>query len=90
MTTRRLDLLFLMLIRPLSRLLQLHLSSPPKRAMSSTVLKDLATAITKLTPLVLAEAWDNVGVMVEAPEPRRVDGVQKIVTCIDCESYICF
>ncbi|BGP03342.1 UPF0135 protein [Rhodotorula toruloides ATCC 204091] len=62
--------------------------------MPSPTLTHLQTALAKLTPLELAEsAWDNVGLMAEAPEAR--DGklaegeARKVYLCIDLTTAVC-
>ncbi|BGP27527.1 NGG1p interacting factor 3, NIF3 [Rhodotorula toruloides] len=62
--------------------------------MPSPTLAHLQTALQKLTPLELAEsAWDNVGLMAEAPEPRDgklADGeARKVYLCIDLTTAVC-
>ncbi|GAA5820227.1 hypothetical protein JCM3770_006068 [Rhodotorula araucariae] len=59
-----------------------------------STLGHLHAAVSQLTPLSLAEsAWDNVGVMVEAPQPR--DGrlaqgtPRRVATCIDLTTAVC-
>ncbi|GAA5912330.1 hypothetical protein JCM6882_002562 [Rhodosporidiobolus microsporus] len=58
-----------------------------------STLTHLSEAVQRLTPLALAErSWDNVGVMVEAPEPRD-DRLQKgdkrrVVLCIDMTTAV--
>ncbi|KAL8278853.1 hypothetical protein RQP46_008724 [Phenoliferia psychrophenolica] len=71
-----------------------------RRVMSSTsssllryanpTLNHLAAAVEVLTPLSLAEsAWDNVGLMVEAPKPRLVSqGPKRVVCCIDLTTAV--
>lgn len=47
-------------------------------------LPHLSAAVQKLTPLSLADkSWDNVGLLVEAPFPKKIDGVRKVFACID-------
>ncbi|GAA6039366.1 hypothetical protein JCM8097_002818 [Rhodosporidiobolus ruineniae] len=51
-----------------------------------STLSHLKSAVERLTPLDLAErSWDNVGVMVEAPEPKEIPAGEKkqVVLCID-------
>lgn len=53
---------------------------------SCTTLPHLREAVEQLTPLSLAEkSWDNVGLLVEAPIPKKIDGAKTIFTCIDRE-----
>ncbi|GAA5905651.1 hypothetical protein JCM8208_005795 [Rhodotorula glutinis] len=58
-----------------------------------STLSHLEPAIERLTPLSLAEtAWDNVGIMVDAPEPRNAangSNKRRIVTCIDLTTAVC-
>lgn len=49
-------------------------------------LTHLSAAVDKLVPLSLAErSWDNVGLLVEAPKEREVEGKKSVMCCIDCE-----
>ena len=68
-------------------LLRRAMSSSPLPRYANPTLNHLAIAIEVLTPLSLAEAaWDNVGLMVEAPKPRAVtSGPKRVVCCIDCK-----
>lgn len=64
-------------------------SSSIPHNMASPTLMHLKAALDKLTPLELAEsAWDNVGLMAEAPEPRDeklAEGeARRVYLCIDC------
>ncbi|GAA6002671.1 uncharacterized protein JCM10292_002960 [Rhodotorula paludigena] len=57
-------------------------------------LAHLEAAVQRLTPLSLAErSWDNVGVMVQAPEPRdhalETGQRRRVVTCIDLTTAVC-
>jgi hypothetical protein len=61
-----------------------------RRSMST--LTHLKEAVSRLTPLSLAEkSWDNVGLLIEAPYSRdeklQGDSKRKIVLCIDCSSF---
>lgn len=48
-------------------------------------LHHLQAAIQTLTPLSLAEnSWDNVGTIAEAPFPRVIQGIKRVVCCVDC------
>lgn len=59
------------------------MSTAPTRAPA---LEHLATAVEELVPLCLAErSWDNVGLLVEAPAERNVEGKRSVMCCIDCE-----
>ncbi|BGP58137.1 hypothetical protein JCM8202_006161 [Rhodotorula sphaerocarpa] len=52
-------------------------------------LAHLERAVERLTPLSLAErAWDNVGIMVEAPTVRT-DSKRRIVLCNDLTTQVC-
>jgi len=57
------------------------------RLAAMSTLSHLQPALDRLTPLSLAEtAWDNVGVMVDAPEPRDAktgSNKRRVLTCID-------
>ncbi|KAK4704219.1 hypothetical protein P7C70_g1991, partial [Phenoliferia sp. Uapishka_3] len=57
---------------------------------TNPTLSHLASAIDILTPLSLAEsAWDNVGIMVEAPKPRAIAaGPKRVVCCIDLTTAV--
>ncbi|GAA5878124.1 hypothetical protein JCM16303_002854 [Sporobolomyces ruberrimus] len=50
-----------------------------------STLSHLTAAVSKLTPLSLAEtSWDNVGLLVEPPKPRQTSsGKRSIYLCID-------
>ncbi|GAA6021507.1 hypothetical protein JCM10207_005784 [Rhodosporidiobolus poonsookiae] len=59
-----------------------------------STLSHLNEAVQRLTPLQLAErSWDNVGIMVEAPEPRDTrlasGDKRKVVLCIDLTTPVC-
>ncbi|KAK4053634.1 hypothetical protein OIO90_003873 [Microbotryomycetes sp. JL221] len=61
-------------------------------AQKSPVLRALERAVDKLTPLALADtSWDNVGLMIEAPFPRKLEQGQKgrVVLCIDLTTQVC-
>ncbi|GAA5989948.1 hypothetical protein JCM10908_002391 [Rhodotorula pacifica] len=60
-------------------------------ASSSDHFARLQQAVQTLTPLSLAEsAWDNVGVMVEAPSlAEGEDKRRKVVCCIDLTTQVC-
>ncbi|KAI5474538.1 hypothetical protein MNV49_003076 [Pseudohyphozyma bogoriensis] len=61
----------------------------PAANYADAQLNHLALAISKLTPLGLAEqSWDNVGLLVEAPKPRTVTGPKAIVCCIDLTTAV--
>ncbi|KAK4048519.1 hypothetical protein OIV83_004687 [Microbotryomycetes sp. JL201] len=56
----------------------------------SAVLQAVEKAVDKLTPLALADSsWDNVGLMIEAAEPRQVAGAQRVMLCIDLTTAVC-
>ncbi|KAM0786021.1 hypothetical protein ACM66B_006836 [Microbotryomycetes sp. NB124-2] len=58
----------------------------------SVVLQALERAVERLTPLSLADSsWDNVGLMIEAPEPRQIalPRKQRVVLCIDLTTAVC-
>ena len=60
------------------------MSTSPDRVLT---LQHLASAVEQLVPLSLAEkSWDNVGLLVEAPSERKVEGKRSIMCCIDCEA----
>lgn len=70
------------LTRPLSSALKMIATQS-----SCPTLPHLRQAVDKLAPLSLAEkSWDNVGLLVEAPFPKKIDGVRKVFTCIDRQS----
>ncbi|KAM0747228.1 NGG1p interacting factor 3 [Meredithblackwellia eburnea MCA 4105] len=56
---------------------------------SNPTLHHLSQAVQQLCPLSLADrSWDNVGVMVEPPTPRAVQGRKRIVCCIDLTTAV--
>ncbi|GAA5880795.1 hypothetical protein JCM3774_005753 [Rhodotorula dairenensis] len=68
-------------------------SASASASSSSEHFARLQHAVQSLTPLSLAElAWDNVGIMVEAPEPLRQPQhtrPSKVVCCIDLTTRVC-
>ena len=60
-------------------------ASASAESSSSRHFARLQQAVQQLTPLALAETkWDNVGIMVEAPEPATPTAPRtKVVCCID-------
>ncbi|PWN26570.1 NGG1p interacting factor 3 [Jaminaea rosea] len=61
-------------------------------ASSSTprpVLPSLVSAMHKLAPLSLAESWDNVGILLEAPMPRSDSSARGVHLCIDLTTSVC-
>lgn len=64
----------------------LTMTASAESSSSSRHFARLQQAVQRLTPLALAETkWDNVGIMVEAPEPATPTPTPrtKVVCCID-------
>lgn len=70
-------------------------TTPLSRNMTTQAIpaahRHLDAAIQRLLPLSLADtSWDNVGWMVQTPEPRQVEPgtKQRVLLCIDRETLI--
>ncbi|GAA5962865.1 hypothetical protein JCM8115_001988 [Rhodotorula mucilaginosa] len=68
------------------------MTASAESSSSSRHFARLQQAVQRLTPLALAETkWDNVGIMVEAPEPATPTPTPrtKVVCCIDLTTHVC-
>lgn len=64
-----------------------ELRLPPSVQANNATLATLMRAMDRLAPLPLADrSWDNVGLLLEAPSPRKGSGVH---LCIDLTTAVC-